>query len=127
MKWKRYSLLFAVGGAGYGIIETLWRGYTHWTMIIAGGLCFAMFSLVAERFSKCNLVFKALICALGVTIIELIFGIIFNMIFGMQVWDYSDVPFNFMGQICLTFSVVWCLLAICFIPLAQLINRKLPF
>lgn len=32
--------LFVVGGLLYAVIEILWRGYTHWTMAILGGMCF---------------------------------------------------------------------------------------
>lgn len=32
--------LFLFGGISYCLIEISWRGYTHWTMGIVGGLCF---------------------------------------------------------------------------------------
>lgn len=124
-KLKKYSLFFAVGGAGYAVLELLWRGRTHWSMVVAGGLCFAMFSIVAERLKGLGLLPKALLCALGITAVEFVFGIVFNMLLGMNVWDYSNMPFNFMGQICPYFSFLWCLLALCFLPLAEFINNKL--
>ncbi len=93
--------------------------------MLAGGLCFVMFSLVAERFYMLPLVIKAVIGALCVTGVELVFGIVFNIIFDMNVWDYSNQPFNFMGQICPSFSAAWCGLALFFIPLADFLNRKL--
>ena len=43
--------------------------------------------------------------------LELIFGIIFNINLGMNVWDYSDLPFNLFGQICLPFMIAWFLLS----------------
>ena len=48
---KKYALLFLIGAVGYASIEIIWRGRTHWSMIIAGGLCFILFSLVAEILS----------------------------------------------------------------------------
>ena len=39
-KIKRFFLLFFIGGALYGLIEILWRGYTHPSMPVLGGLCF---------------------------------------------------------------------------------------
>ena len=39
-RWKKDLLLFPIGSAGYGLVETLWRGHTHWTMLVAGGVCF---------------------------------------------------------------------------------------
>ena len=122
---KRCAVFFAAGGVGYGIIELLWRGHTHWTMILAGGICFVIFSYIAEKFSERPLIFKASLCALGVTLIELIFGLIFNVILKMDVWDYSAQKFNFLGQICLGFSLLWGALGIIFLPLANRINKKL--
>jgi hypothetical protein len=58
-KVKKYSLLFLIGAVGYGAIEVIWRGFTHWSMMIAGGLCFIIFSLVAEKFEGKHLLIKA--------------------------------------------------------------------
>lgn len=124
-RFKKYSLFFFIGGVGYAVLELLWRRRTHWSMVVAGGLCFIMFSLVAEYFKDKPLFIKALLCAVGITAVELIFGIVFNMLLEMKVWDYSDMPFNFMGQICPYFSFLWCVLALLFLPLAELINNKL--
>ena len=122
---KRYSLFFIIGGIGYAVIELLWRGRTHWSMVIAGGLCFVLFSFVAEKFISKHLVFKAVLCSLGVTAIELIFGIIFNIIFKMGVWDYSDLPLNFIGQICPRYTLLWAGVAMIFLPLAELLNKRI--
>lgn len=125
IKIKKHIIFFSSGGIGYGIIELMWRGRTHWTMIIAGGLCFIIFSKIAEKYRQKALAYKAALCAAGVTCIELIFGIIFNMIFKLNVWDYSNIPFNFLGQICPMFTVIWGILGCAFIPLADYMNRKL--
>ncbi len=114
-----------IGGIGYALLEILWRGHTHWSMVLAGGLCFIIFSLIAEKMRGNSLILKSLICALAVTITEFIFGIIFNIILGMGVWDYSGMPFNLMGQICPTFSLLWVGIAFIFIPLADFLNRKM--
>ncbi len=42
---------------------------------------------------------------LTVTLIELVGGLLFNA--NLQNWDYSDMPFNFMGQVCLTNSLLF--------------------
>ena len=123
---KRYLTFFAVGGTGYAVIELLWRRRTHWTMILAGGVCFVIFSLVAERFKEKPLVYKAALCSLAVTAVELVFGLIFNIALKMNVWDYSGVPFNFLGQICPLFTLIWGGLGLIFIPLADAMNKKMP-
>lgn len=122
-KIKKDTAIFLIGGVGYGIIEILWRGHTHPTMTVAGGISFLMFSKIAKRYREKSLVFKAVICAIGVTALELVFGLIFNVVFKMHVWDYSSQPFNLFGQICPKFSFVWMALALLFVPLADLINK----
>lgn len=124
-KLKKNAVFFVSGGIGYGIIELLWRGRTHWTMIIAGGLCFVFFSKVAEKFHSRPLVYKATLCALGVTAIEFVFGVVFNLLLKMNVWDYSGVPLNLFGQVCLLYSVLWGILALCLVPVAEMLNKKL--
>ena len=121
---KKYSLLFILGAVGYAAMETIWRGHTHWSMMIAGGLCFILFSLAAEALRGRSILLKAVTCAVGVTAIEFIFGVVFNIYLGMGVWDYSHVPFNIMGQICPMFSLLWAGIAIAFLPLADAINKS---
>ncbi len=122
---KKNIICFIIGGVGYAMIELLWRGRTHWTMVIAGGIGFIIFSRIAENFKERSLIYKAGLCSLATTGIELIFGIICNMIFKMGVWDYSHIPFNFLGQICLLFTLMWGALGFVFVPLADKINEKL--
>lgn len=111
--------MFSVGAIGYGIIELLWRGYTHWSMLTAGGICFV---LLGKLYSVTNGMRKLYRCILGsslITAVELAFGIIFNVIFKMKIWDYSRLPFNFCGQICLLYSVLWGFLCVPFMPFAN--------
>ena len=122
---KRFGLFFIIGSLGYGLIEILWRGHTHWSMLIAGGVAFVMFSVVADRLSTTPIVLKAIICGVGITCIEFIFGVVFNIILGMRVWDYSSLPFNLFGQICPRFSLMWMGLSLIFLPLARFLNLKL--
>ena len=119
---KKYALCFILGAVGYGAIETIWRGHTHWSMMIAGGLCFVLFSIVSELMRHNNILLKATVCALGVTAIELVFGLIFNVWLKMDVWDYSDMPFNLLGQICPSFTLLWVGIALAFLPLAEVLN-----
>lgn len=46
-----------------------------------------------------------------ITTVELVFGIAFNLILREHVWDYSNVPLNLMGQICVPFSLLWFMLS----------------
>ena len=124
-KTKKDATIFTIGAVGYGAIEILWRGHTHPTMPVAGGISFLIFSKIAKRYKDKPLLFKALLCAASATGVELVFGLIFNKALKMRVWDYSNMPGNFLGQICPTFSLLWALLAIPVLPLADACNEKL--
>ncbi len=84
-----------------------------------------LFSLVAEKCKKRTLVYKASLCALGVTAVEFIFGVVFNVLLKMNVWDYSNLPFNILGQVCLLYTLLWGVLCAIFLPVADMMNRKL--
>ena len=120
---KRYGLFFIIGAIGYAAIEIIWRGHTHLSMMIAGGLAFMMFSFVAQRLRGKNILVKAMVCGLGVTAIEFIFGVVFNLWLKMDVWSYSHMPFNILGQICPVFTLMWAGLAIAFLPFVDALNK----
>jgi len=50
---------------------------------------------------------QGIIGSVIVTVLEFITGLIVNVWLCWDVWDYSDLPFNIMGQICLPFSILW--------------------
>ena len=100
--------LFLFGGFIYYGIEILWRGYSHYTMIILGGLCFIIIGLINETFSYSMYIeYQILIGDIIVTILELIFGIILNLYLGLGIWDYTNMPLNILGQICVPYMVLW--------------------
>lgn len=104
----KYVVLFLIGGATYFCIEMLWRGHSHWTMFIVGGICFIFCGGINEWFDwDIPLWIQMLLCAAGITTIEFISGIIINIIFKLNVWDYSNLSLNILGQVCLWFSLLW--------------------
>lgn len=124
-KTKINLVLFSVGAMGYGLIEIIWRGYTHWSMLTAGGLCFTFFGALCKKFKNAGLILKAIAGGVFITTMELIFGIIFNIILKKNVWDYSKLPLNIGGQICALYSFFWIILSIIFIPFAGFVTKKL--
>lgn len=103
-----YLFLLILGGAIYYGIECLWRGYSHITMFFVGGMAFILIGLINEIVDW-NMLFwwQMTIGDVCVLILEFTFGVIFNIILGLNVWDYSDLPFNILGQICLLFALLW--------------------
>ena len=45
---NKYLFLFGVGGLLYILIELIWRGRSHWTMFLLGGICFVFLGLINE-------------------------------------------------------------------------------
>ena len=50
-------------------------------------------------------------CGTANTLIELCVGLICNRNEKARIWDYSRLPFNYKGQICLPFTLVWAALS----------------
>ena len=99
-KWLKYVLLFLVGGFAYGGIEIMSRGYSHISMFVAGGICFILIGLINETKSyEIALIKQMVISAAIITAVELVTGLVVNVWLGLKVWDYSNRPLNFMGQI----------------------------
>lgn len=126
LKSKAINLtVFSIGALGYGLIEILWRGHTHWSMLTAGGLSFLGLSRIERTMRGVSLIKKAILgCAL-ITGIEYIFGIIFNVILKKNVWNYSRMPLNLGGQVCALYSFFWLIISFVFIPFAGKLNRRL--
>ena len=104
----KYIVLFVTGGLVYMSLELLWRGYTHWTMGVLGGICFICLGLINELLSwETPLILQMFIGSIIITILEFITGCIVNLWLGWNVWDYSNLPLNLLGQICLPFSILW--------------------
>lgn len=122
---KKYFIMFWLGAFSYGLIEIIWRGRSHWSMMLAGGICFIVFALIGSYFRALPLLYKCILGSLAVTATELVFGGIFNLWLELRVWDYSNIPLNFKGQICLLYSVLWGYLSAVAIPFASLVLRRL--
>ena len=105
MKFVRKILLFALGGAGYVGLECLWRGWSHFSMFLAGGTCFLLLGKFSSTRPQLPRLLRGLAGAGIVTGVELLAGLLFNR--NYQVWDYRHLPMNFHGQICLRFFLIW--------------------
>jgi uncharacterized membrane protein len=122
---SKYLFLFCIGGLLYMSIEILYRGYTHWSMGILGGISFVSIGLINEILSwDTPLAIQALIGSIMITLYEFITGVILNIWLGLGIWDYSNLPFNILGQICLPFSIIWYFLSIVGICLDDFLRWK---
>lgn len=105
---KKHSILALIGGIIYAILEVLFRGHTHWTMIVLGGICFVAVGLINELIPwEMPLTVQMLCGSIIITALEFSCGCIVNLWLGWNVWDYSERLGNLFGQICPLFSVLW--------------------
>lgn len=102
--WKK-SVLFYIGGTAYMTLEFLWRGRSHGSMFLLGGTCFLLLGQLSNCFVRISLPIKALLGAGIVTALELLTGLLVNRAYA--IWDYRKLPFQFLGQISLVFSLLW--------------------
>ncbi len=104
-----------LGGVFYGLTEILYRGYTHWSMVLTGGAVAFTFYLMTPFLLQMNLFAAALVGA-----------VIVNVWFQWDVWDYSALPGNIMGQICPKYTAYWFLICLAFFSLIKY-NRTIFF
>lgn len=117
-------LLWTWGGTVYFILEVIYKSLTgnpeaiSWTMLIVA----VILSIPLERCGAelpwgMPLPLQAGLCSIIVVLTEFISGCIINIWLGMNVWDYSSLPGNVLGQICPQFAGLWFVLCLVFIPI----------
>lgn len=114
----KHLVLAGVGGAIYIALELAWRGRSHWTMFILGGVCFVALGMINEVIPwDMSILLQTLIGAGIVTALEFGVGCIVNLWLGWNVWDYSGLLGNILGQICPQYCLVWLPVAVAAIVL----------
>ena len=103
----RNTILFLIFGFAYIGIEIVFRGFSHISMFLIGGLCGVLIGLINEYFTyEMAICSQMVISSFIITTIEFLTGCIVNLWLGLNVWDYSDQQYNLLGQICLLFSTL---------------------
>ena len=93
--------LFLGGGSAYYLLEVACRGYSHWSMALCGGICLCSIYHMNRYLRARPLLLRATLGGGIITAVELICGALVNLTFRLDVWDYSHLPLNLLGQICL--------------------------
>ncbi len=120
-----YTVFFLVGGCLYSTIEIVYRQHTHISMFFAGGLCLTLIAFTDYLTPRLSFFLKAVLCGLVITAVELVFGLVFNVLLGLDVWNYSGEPLNLFGQICLPFTLIWVFVSIPALLLTRLTREML--
>ena len=113
---------FLIGAVGYPLLELAWRGRTHPSMALAGGLSTSLIHRIGR--TDLHPVNKVLLCGAGITVIEAACGLIWNR--RHQVWDYRHMPLNWRGQVCLPFALAWCGLSAAYLLAEKAITKAAP-
>ena len=105
---SEYLFLWALGGTLYYSFEMMFRGFSHWSMFLLGGICLVFFAQQGMWTGWTAPLWKQVgWCVIFVTACEFITGILVNKVMHWNVWDYTDQPFQIMGQICLPFTIIF--------------------
>lgn len=114
---------FVVGALLYSSIELLWRGRTHWTMAILGGIVYIFLNRIDTHLGDISIAVKAILGSAMITSLELIFGFILNIKMGLKVWNYENIGYNILGQICPKYTIYWFMLSIVAFVLIKIRNK----
>lgn len=112
LRVARGGFIFALGGVSYFLMEIVFRGYSHFSMFLCGGLCFAGIYAINTLAHGILRLLRWLLGTLLITATEFWCGVVVNIFLQWNVWDYGGQPLNLLGQVCLPFSVIWFLLCI---------------
>jgi len=119
--WRILAYFIIYSVIGY-IIETLFgiitkgvwesrQSFLYGPFCAIYGLGAVVMILSLQRFNKNNnsLFFGGFIVG---SIVEYVISLLGEIIFNVKWWDYSDMPLNINGRICVYFSLFWGFLAI---------------
>lgn len=121
----KWFTIFMTGGMIYYFMEITTRGYSHYSMIVCGGFATLLCGGLNQVFNKLSILAQMILSSVIISELEFVTGYVVNIILRYDVWDYSDLPFNLMGQICVQYSVLWMFLSVFIIFVDDYIRCRL--
>lgn len=99
-------------GALYMVLEGIWRGWTHISILVVGGLSAFFIGKLNEhpKFYDRKMWQQCVIGTAIVLILEFVSGMVLNVWLKLNIWDYSNTWGNLYGQICIPFAILWFML-----------------
>lgn len=119
-----YGIMFLLGCFIYSLLEIAARGYTHWTMTLLGGIVGMLLYRLNGTAPRHTLLLQALSGAFIITALEMVVGVLDNLVLQWHVWSYREMPWNVYGQICLPFSVLWFLVCIPALGICEVVRKR---
>ena len=123
--YRNMFWLFMIGNVLGVILEGIWSKMLlgHWethVVTIWGPFCLiygigaVVLYVGAVMTQKRNVLIQFSVIAVIASVVELLCGLILEFGMGMRAWNYSAMPFNFRGHICLKMSLMWGVIGIVF-------------
>ena len=108
-KLLRDAFIFYFIGVTYIFIEVLFREHSHWSMFLLAGICAMFIDKWNNVYSfNMDLLLQLILSTIVCSLLEGCFGVIFNILLGLNIWDYSNLSTTFFfGQVSLVFSLAW--------------------
>lgn len=126
MKLIKFLVLFITGFCIYITIEVCFRGYSYPLMGVCGGLALILNDKINDKISwNVDILLQGAIGSIIITLFELVIGTVAKFGLIQIMWDYSNVPLNYNGVICVPFSLLWALLSIVGVFISDAINYYL--
>ena len=121
----RAGAVFAFGAVLYPSLEVLWRGYSHYSMALAGGVACLLLYCLSALYPALSRTARAVIGGGLILLVEFVVGVIFNLFLRMNVWDYTGKPFALLGQVCPSYALLWCALAYLFAAVYDQMRKEM--
>lgn len=132
----QYVWIFIAGCYGGFLVETLWclikNGYIESRkslvlghLSVAYGMGAVLLTLILVRFQQAKLWKIFLIAFVSGTVTEYICSLGQEICFGTVAWDYSRLPLNINGRVCLLYSLFWGVLGVVWVKAVIPLMRKI--
>lgn len=122
MKLKNI-IMFITGFCLYITLEVCFRGYSFIVMGICGGFIFILLDKINNSLSwDTDILIQGCIGSAIITTTELVVGETARVLGCVEMWNYSNMILNFDGVICLPYSLLWIVVSIVGIMVADAIN-----
>lgn len=117
----RLVFFYCFAGGLYMTLELICRQRTEYHMFYLAGIIGLLLLVINEWLSyDTDFILQVIIGGTVAILGELVCGLLFNQDF--HIWDYRNLPYNFMGQIQLYFSLLWYVLSAICIPVLDYID-----
>lgn len=122
-KTGKCVFMFIFGFMAYITIECLFRGYSFPAMGLCGGIVFVLLDKINDKISwDIDILVQGMMGSVLITFLEFIIGAMSLRGLIQPMWNYTNLPLNYKGIICLPFSLIWIVLSIVAIVVADWLN-----